>query len=304
VNGSDHSDDPSELEPAPSPDGPAPGAPADPSVRRSRAGRDLPAAIVVGVGLGASIIASLVVARDAFVVVVLLIGLIGVREVANALGTNGTRVLVWPVSIGGSAMLLGAWLGGTEWLVVALGLAMLTVLVWRLPAGPAHFVRDVTASVFVLIWVPLLGAFVVLLRVPDDGVMRVVAFVVATVASDTGGYVVGVLAGRHPMAPTISPKKSWEGMAGSVVAAAVAGWLTVSLGLGGPAWVGVLLGVVTAVAATIGDLTESLVKRDLSIKDMGSLLPGHGGMMDRLDSLLFVAPLAWLVLDQLVPVAS
>ena len=286
MNSSDHSDDPRELDPSPSPDGPAPGAPADPLVRRSRAGRDLPAAILVGVGLGASIIASLVVARSAFVVVVLLIGLIGVRELTSALGTNGTRVLAWPVSIGGSAMLLGAWFGGAEWLVVALGMTMLAVLVWRLPGGAEHFVRDVTASVFVLVWVPLLGAFVV-----------------TTVASDTGGYAVGVLAGRHAMAPSISPKKSWEGMGGSVIASAVAGWLTVSLGLGGPAWVGVLLGVVTAVAATIGDLSESLVKRDLSIKDMGSLLPGHGGMMDRLDSLLFVAPLAWLVL-QLVPVAA
>ena len=303
MNSSDHSDDPRELDPSPSPDGPAPGAPADPLVRRSRAGRDLPAAILVGVGLGASIIASLVVARSAFVVVVLLIGLIGVRELTSALGTNGTRVLAWPVSIGGSAMLLGAWFGGAEWLVVALGMTMLAVLVWRLPGGAEHFVRDVTASVFVLVWVPLLGAFVVLMRIPDDGAMRVVAFVVTTVASDTGGYAVGVLAGRHAMAPSISPKKSWEGMGGSVIASAVAGWLTVSLGLGGPAWVGVLLGVVTAVAATIGDLSESLVKRDLSIKDMGSLLPGHGGMMDRLDSLLFVAPLAWLVL-QLVPVAA
>jgi len=128
-------------------------------------------------------------------------------------------------------------------------------------------------------------------------------FIATVVGNDVGGFAAGVLFGKHPMAPSVSPKKSWEGMAGSVVASAVAGWLTVSLGLGGPAWVGVLLGVVTAVAATIGDLSESLVKRDLSIKDMGSLLPGHGGMMDRLDSLLFVAPLAWLVL-QLVPVAT
>ena len=111
-----------------------------------------------------------------------------------------------------------------------------------------------------------------------------------------------MLAGRHPMAPRVSPRKSWEGFAGSVVTCAIAGWLTVSYGLGGAAWVGVLLGVLTAGTATIGDLSESLIKRDLGIKDMGSLLPGHGGMMDRLDSLLFVAPVAWLVLDVFVPV--
>ncbi len=154
-----------------------------------------------------------------------------------------------------------------------------------------------------LAYVPLLGSFVLLMLRPDDGAMRVIAFVVCAVASDTGGYAVGALFGRHPMAPTISPKKSWEGFMGSLTACAVAGWLTVSYGLDGPFWVGVLLGVVTAVGATVGDLSESLLKRDLGLKDMGALLPGHGGLMDRLDSLLFVAPLAWLVLDTLVPVA-
>ena len=120
-------------------------------------------------------------------------------------------------------------------------------------------------------------------------------------ASDTGGYIAGVLAGRHPMAPTISPKKSWEGFAGSVAGSCLAGWLTVTYALDGDAWVGVLLGVATAVTATVGDLVESLIKRDLGIKDMGSLLPGHGGMMDRLDSLLLAAPVTYLLLSWLVP---
>ncbi len=201
-------------------------------------------------------------------------------------------------------MLVGAWAGGAELLVVATGLSVLGVLVWRLPYGAEGFVRDTTAAIFVLGYVPLLGAFVVLMLVPDDGAQRIVAFIVATIASDVGGYATGVLAGRHPMAPTISPKKSWEGFAGSVLVSAVAGWLLVVHVLDGDVWVGILLGTLTAVAATTGDLSESLVKRDLGIKDMGSLLPGHGGMMDRLDSLLFVAPVAWFVLDTLVPVAG
>jgi phosphatidate cytidylyltransferase len=200
-------------------------------------------------------------------------------------------------------MLVGAWAGGADMLVSAMGLTVLAILLWRMPGGADGFVRDVTAGVFVTAYVPLLGSFVVLMLVPDDGAMRIVAFLVGVVASDTGGYVAGVLAGRHPMAPTISPKKSWEGFGGSVVGCAVAGWLTVTYALDGDPWVGVLLGVTTAVAATLGDLSESLIKRDLGIKDMGRLLPGHGGLMDRLDSVLMVAPVAWLVLDALVPVS-
>lgn len=292
-----------ELTPVPA-GTPAPGAPADPAVRPNRAGRNLPAAFAVGIGLGVLVLASLLVVRVGFLGVVVLAGLVGIWELSNALASNGTKVPVVPVSLGGVAMLVGAWAGGAELLVVAAGLSVVGVLVWRLPYGPAGFVRDITAAMFVLAYVPLLGAFVVLMLVPDDGAQRIIAFIVATIASDCGGYALGVLAGRHPMAPSISPKKSWEGFAGSVLGSALAGWLLVAYLLDGRAWVGVLLGLATALAATVGDLSESLLKRDLGVKDMGSLLPGHGGMMDRLDSILFVAPVAWFVLNQLVPVAG
>ena len=109
--------------------------------------------------------------------------------------------------------------------------------------------------------------------------------------SDIGGYAAGVLFGKHPMAPSVSPKKSWEGFAGSVVACVVGGVaLVVRWLLDGPWWAGVVLGAVAAVGATLGDLCESMIKRDLGIKDMGSILPGHGGLMDRLDSLLHRRP--------------
>ena len=278
-------------------------APGEPTVRPSRAGRNLPAAIGVGVGLGAVILFSLLVVRGAFLGVVVLAALIAVWELSNALASSGIRVPVVPVSLGAGAMLVGAWAGGAELLVVALGLTVLAILVWRMPDGENGFVRDVTAGVFVTGYVPLLGAFVVLMLVPADGAMRVVVFIVGVVASDTGGYMAGVLAGKHPMAPTISPKKSWEGFAGSVIGSGIACWLTVTYLLDGRPWVGVLLGVAVAVTATLGDLSESLVKRDLGIKDMGRILPGHGGLMDRLDSILMVAPVAWLVLDTLVPVS-
>jgi phosphatidate cytidylyltransferase len=154
--------------------------------------------------------------------------------------------------------------------------------------------------VFTLVYVPFLGAFVALLLGEDRGALATATFVLVTIASDIGGYAVGVVAGRHPMAPVISPKKSWEGFAGSAVACVAVGWLTVVLLLDGRWWVGVLLGVVAVVMATLGDLCESVIKRDLGIKDMSHIVPGHGGVMDRLDSLLATAAPMWLMLHYLV----
>jgi phosphatidate cytidylyltransferase len=175
-------------------------------------------------------------------------------------------------------------------------------MLWRMRAGSAHFVRDVTAGLFVAAYVPLFCSFATLLVVAPDGVARVLTFMICVVASDVGGYAAGVLAGRHPMAPTISPKKSWEGFAGSLVAGSTAGALSVVLGLGAPWWAGALTGALLVLTATLGDLVESMVKRDLGIKDMGNLLPGHGGLMDRMDSLLPAAVVAWAVLSVVAPV--
>ena len=148
---------------------------------------------------------------------------------------------------------------------------------------------------------PLLAGFAALLLAPDDGAGRVIAFIVTVVCSDVGGFAAGVLFGKHPMAPSISPKKSWEGMAGSLSACMLAGVLLIGLMLGGPWWAGLIFGAAIAVSATVGDLGESLIKRDLGIKDMGDLLPGHGGLMDRMDSLLPSAAIAYLLLAVFVP---
>ena len=132
----------------------------------------------------------------------------------------------------------------------------------------------------------------------DDGGSRCIAtWILSVVASDTGGYAIGVLFGKHKMAPMISPKKSWEGFAGSVITAALVGWACLGGLLSAPAWAGLLLGVVLAFTGTAGDLVESMIKRDAGIKDMSNFLPGHGGVMDRLDSVLFSAPFAWLVMS-------
>ena len=272
----------------------------EPGHERRRAGRDLPAAIGVAVLLLALIAASLLFEKSLFLLVVGAALLVAVWEFRGALATNGTAVPVVPVAGGGLAMLVLGYVVGSTAVVAALAGTVLVTALWRLTQGTLGYVRDLAAAVFVTIYVPFLMSFVMLMLRQDDGAMRVVTFILVTIASDIGGYTVGVLAGRHPMAPAISPKKSWEGFAGSTLSCTLAGWAAVVLLLDGRWWVGVVLGLVTVVTATLGDLVESLLKRDLGIKDMSNLLPGHGGIMDRLDSLLATVAFAWAIMHWLV----
>jgi phosphatidate cytidylyltransferase len=271
-----------------------------PSTKPSRAGRNLPAAVASGVVLGAAIIASLLWWKAAFMAIVVAAVLVAVWELAQAFGTGGIRLARRPVMVGGAVMVLVAYLYGPGALVAATALTALGSMLWRLRGGVPGYVMDVTAAVFTIVYVPFLGGFVALLLAEDRGDLAIVTFIVVTIASDIGGYAVGVLAGKHPMAPVISPKKSWEGFAGSVLSCAVAGWATVVYLLDGDWWVGVALGLVAVVMATLGDLCESVIKRDLGIKDMSQIVPGHGGLMDRLDSILATAAPVWLVLHYLV----
>ena len=264
-----------------------------------RAGRDLRAAIGVGVGLVAVILASLFIWRPAFLAVLVAAILVAVWELATALGAGRFHPPLVPLLLGALVMEGLAWSRGPTGLVVGFLLTSLAVVLWRLGHGPAGYLGDTASGVLVALYVPFLAGFAVLLLVPDDGAVRVIAFIATVVASDVGGYAAGVLFGKHPMAPTISPKKSWEGMAGSVTACILVATPIIALGLDGPWWGGVLFGAALAVTATIGDLAESLIKRDLGIKDMGNLLPGHGGIMDRLDSLLPSAAVAYLLLSVL-----
>ncbi|RLV56974.1 phosphatidate cytidylyltransferase [Aeromicrobium phragmitis] len=277
-----------------------PAAPVPPS---GRAGRDLSAAIGVGVGLVAVVLASLFFVKDVFVLVVALALTVAVLELSKALSTAGIKVPVPPVLVGGLVMLGVAYFDEMETAAAVLALTVLATLVYRLPRGADGFVRDATSGVFCLAYLFLMGSFVVRMLDNPDGAWRIVAFIVATIASDIGGYAAGVFFGRHPMAPTISPKKSWEGFAGSMLTGIVLSTLVVVLALHGEVWVGVVLGAAAVIMATVGDLCESLIKRDIGVKDMGTILPGHGGVMDRLDSLIAVAPVAYLVLYLLVPVA-
>jgi len=285
----------------PSPLEPVPMEPVPPPERRSRAGRNLPAAIAVGVALASLILLSLYVWKAAFVGVVVAAILLALWELTNAFTVARLRIPVVPVAVGGVAIVVSAYAGGSEPMLVALSLSVLATLLWRLPENPDGFVSHVSAGVFALMYVPFLAAFAVLLLRPDDGANRVVVFVLLTVLSDVGGYAAGVLFGRHPMAPTVSPKKSWEGFGGSALFCAVGGAVAVPALVDGQAWEGAVVGLAVMSVATLGDLGESMIKRDLGIKDMGSLLPGHGGLMDRLDSLLLAAPVTYLLLSRLVP---
>jgi phosphatidate cytidylyltransferase len=274
----------------------------DPAPARGRAGRNMAAAVSVGVGLGALILAALLIWRPAFLLVLTAAVLISVVELSRALAKGGYHPALPPLVVGSLAIVALAWTRGPTGLVVAFLLTAFAILLWRLGDGPVGYLRDASAAVFVALYVPLLAGFAVLLLVPDDGAARVIAFIVTVVASDVGGFAAGVHFGRHPLAPSVSPKKSWEGLAGSVLACALAGTLLITLTLDGPWWGGVLFGVAIALTSTLGDLGESLIKRDLAIKDMGTLLPGHGGLMDRMDSLLPSAAVAYLLLSVVVPV--
>ncbi|HEV7827718.1 MAG TPA: phosphatidate cytidylyltransferase [Pseudonocardiaceae bacterium] len=269
--------------------------------RTPRAGRNLWAAIAVGLSMGAAILVALFTVRHVFIGIVAATVAVSTWELAGVMRRAGIEISLPPVLIGGQAMVWLAWPFGRDGILVAFVITALLCLAWRFPSGAAGYVRDVSASVFSAAYVPGFAAFATLLVVPADGAARASCLMLAAVASDVGGYAMGVLGGRHPMAPSISPKKSWEGFVGSLVIGTAAGALPVTLLLGGQLWQGVLFGAAIVLSATGGDLIESLIKRDLGVKDMGTALPGHGGLMDRLDSLLPSAVVAWLLLSLLVP---
>jgi phosphatidate cytidylyltransferase len=269
--------------------------------RPSRTGRNLPVAIAIGLALGGLVLLTLFTVKATFLIYMGAVVGMALWELRQALLERGIGLPLIPLVAGGAAMFtLGYWYG-TQAALAALALTVVVLLAWRLPGGATGYLRDVTASVFTLAYVPLLGVFVPLMLSAPDGARRVLLFIIVTISSDIGGYFAGILIGRHPMAPAISPKKTWEGFAGSVVACLAAGAIALPLLLHGHVWQGLILGGAAVLAATLGDLVESMVKRDLEIKDMGTVFPGHGGAMDRLDSLLVVAPVAWLLLRIFLP---
>lgn len=301
-----------------SPDVPVPVAALDaPNVKvtpgaalKLRAGRDLPAAVGVGLGLLALVLFGLLLLPLAFLAIVVGFGVVGVWEVNRALELRGIAVPVIPVFIGAVAIPVSAYFSGSEGLLFAFAASAATVLIYRTLDPAEGSARSVFAGVFVLAWIPFMISFALVVLhgslgtgdaplavglAPGRGSLLVAVMLLLVVANDTFGYLVGAFLGKHPMAPKISPKKSWEGFAGSIGGAIIVAVLCAIFLLHLPWWIGLILAVGMVAAATAGDLAESMVKRELGIKDMGNILPGHGGVMDRLDSILFGSPMAFLL---------
>ncbi len=270
-----------------------------------KAGRNLPVAIGVGVALFAALAASLLWLPWLFMIITAAGLSIGVVEVHQALQRKGMNSQVRTIVVGTVISILGGyWVhhhpGGvspTAFAVISLVGTFLAAAVARLfLQPPVGFVRDVSASAFIIAYVPMMGLFIPLLVAQPQGPLRVILVIVCASAADTGAYAVGTLFGRHKMAPSISPSKTWEGFVGSILTAALIGAVAGMWILAAPWWLGALVGLCIAPAATVGDLVESVLKRDVGIKDMSNFLPGHGGIMDRLDSMLVAVPVGWLVL--------
>jgi len=259
----------------------------------SRAGRNLPAAIASAVVLALIVIVSLFTVKWLFAIVVIIALLIAVREFVDALAGRGIQIARTPVYAAAVILPALAYVGGLALLATGFGVIILLAMVWRVRRGTSGYVADVTASGFIIAYLPFMAGFLMITLAADNGPARVVVFILLTVSNDIGGYAAGVLFGKHPIAAEISPKKSWEGFAGSLILQCTVGALSFVYLLDALWWQGLIAGAVLAVTATAGDFAESAIKRDLGVKDMGSLLPGHGGMMDRLDSLVPNAFASW-----------
>lgn len=269
-------------------------------------GRNLPVAISVGVGLGALVVFAVWSGPLAWYVVVAAGVGVAMWEVLTRLRDNTYYVPRTLLIVLGQLMVWLSWPYGAPGLVSVYVVAVLALMFGRLfhngrHRPPINYLRDMSVGIFVLTWIPLFGSFAAMLSHAQtpfaSGAASIITFMLCVVASDTGGYVAGVMFGSHPMAPAVSPKKSWEGFAGSIVFGAVTGALTFVFLLHHVWWVGAAMGLLLVICATLGDLVESQFKRELGIKDMSQILPGHGGLMDRLDGMLPAAMVTWVAMN-------
>ncbi|CAN2209645.1 CdsA CDP-diglyceride synthetase [Candidatus Nanopelagicaceae bacterium] len=262
-----------------------------------KAGRKLLPSIGVSLSLVALIWFALAYQRIIFAAVVTVVVILGIRELNKAFTAVDIHIPLWSLTTAAIGLSAATWFGGISGLAVATAIALPCLLVLLLPHGYENFVKTASASALALIYLPFLAGFLILLARPQNGLARVMTCVVLVGCNDTFAYLTGVLFGKRPLAPKISPKKTIEGLIGSIVFTVIGGALAFHYVMNSHWWLGAIAGLLTVFTATSGDLIESALKRDMAIKDMGSLLPGHGGVMDRLDSVLFAAPALWLALE-------
>ena len=262
-----------------------------------KAGRKLLPSIGVGLSLIGLVWFALSYQREIFAIVVAVAVVLGVREIVRAFAAHSITVSFNGLAVASIGLSYAAWNGGVAGLAIATAIAFPLLLIRALIQGPEGFVAKATGTTFALLYLPFLAGFLILLAIPSTGFQRVMTFMVLVGCNDTFGYIVGVLFGKHPLVPTISPKKTWEGLAGSTVFTVLGGCLAFKYIMDMHWWIGIIVGLMIVFTATCGDLIESAMKRDMSLKDMGSLLPGHGGMLDRLDSVVLSAPAMWLALE-------
>jgi phosphatidate cytidylyltransferase len=262
-----------------------------------RAGRKLLPSIFVSLFLIGLVWFALAYERIIFAGLVTVAVVLGIRELNKAFSANSIDIPLWSLTTAAVGLCASTWFGGISGLAVATAIALPCLLVLLLPRGVDNFVKTASASSLALIYLPFLAGFLILLARPSNGLERVMTFVVLVGCNDTFAYLTGVLFGKHPLAPKISPKKTIEGVIGSLIFTILGGAIAFHYIMESDWWLGALAGLLTVFTATSGDLIESALKRDMAIKDMGNLLPGHGGIMDRLDSVLFAAPALWLALE-------
>ncbi|MBM3731470.1 MAG: phosphatidate cytidylyltransferase [Actinobacteria bacterium] len=262
-----------------------------------RAGRKLLPSILVSIFLLAIIFTTINLEPLLFFGFIWVVIMIGVREIAHAYRKGGIELPDYVLMMAATVLLVATWNGETEGLAVSTGLTIPILMFTLLLISQKDFIKRSTSAVFITFYLAVLGGFILLLANHPDGALRILALVVLIACNDTFAYIAGVLLGKHKLAPSISPKKSWEGLIGGAIASIVGGSLIFHY-LFEVNWIfGAAIGVMTVITATCGDLIESAIKRDLAIKDMSNLLPGHGGIMDRLDSALFTAPAVWFAFE-------
>jgi phosphatidate cytidylyltransferase len=257
-------------------------------------GRNLPVATVVGLLLLGLLVASLSFDSIFFLGFASVAAIGAIREFVRMGVVVSSLMAV--VYVGVVAILVAAFFGGMSAALLVFVATAAIILTLRLTGGNDDYTRDVSTGIFVVLYVGVLLGFATDLAAASNPVGYILTLVLLTAANDTGGYFAGILAGKHPMVPAISPKKTWEGFAGSLALQVVIGYFAIPALIDVVAWQGALLGVLMTFTATVGDIVESAIKRDRGIKDSGSSIPGHGGFLDRLDSILFNAPVAWFAI--------